>query len=818
MADFLLEIGLEEVPARMIAGAEAELGKRVGDLLQRERLLAHGANDDAKADADVDAKARANVDAKTDADVGAKADANVDAKADAKVEAKTDAKVNVKVETKADAKVDADVDVKVDANVTTYSTPRRLAVLAEGVLEKQADTEEVVTGPSWKVAFKDGEPTLAAQAFAKKAGVTVAELKKLETPKGEYAGAIVKRAGRTANEILAAELPKEVLALYWAKNMYWRAGKPERLVRPVRWVVALMDSSVVPLEIAGIAAGNSSRGHRVLHGEAPVTIASAGEYKEALRKAYVVVDVAERRQIIRKALDAATRKVDGARWREDEALVETVTHLTEWPTVILGDFEPEYLALPEEVLVTVMRDQQKYFAVEDAAGKLAPHFLAVLNTEASEEGAAIIRHGNARVLRARFKDARFFWDVDQKTSLANRTENLKTVTFQKELGSYAWKTEQNLVVAKALAAVVQNAGVKFDEAALFKAVELAKTDLTAELVKEFTELQGIIGGLYARAQGLGETVAKAIYEQYTPASMEDAIPSTVEGQLLGLADRIQTIVAMFGIGNAPTGSKDPFALRRAANAIVKILAESKLPLTLSDVLNAACAEGDQTSPEAIGKDKSAARAEQPPQSIGDLLHGDDIASHPGSDEAATKMRHRVEGENKTRVEEFLRERLQFYLKDVRGFAYDVVNAVLAAGADDVRDAIARAEALSAARGSEDFLAVSAAFKRIKNILKQAQEKGYEPAQAKLGESALEAIDLWQRTRELAPQVAKLREEGSYGEALAAIATLRPTVDKFFDKVMVLDSDPAVRGVNLGLIGEVLRSFSGIADFGEIVAA
>jgi glycyl-tRNA synthetase beta chain len=700
MSDFLLEIGLEEVPARMMAGAEAELGRRVSDLLRRERLLAPEANPEANS----------------------------------------------------------------VAKVTTYSTPRRLAVLAEGVLRKQADIEEVLTGPSWKVAFKDSEPTPAAQAFAKKAGVAVAELKKVISPKGEYVGATVKRPGRTANEILADELPKQVLAVYWAKNMYWRAGKPERFVRPVRWVVALMDAEVVPLEISGIAAGNASRGHRVLHGDAPVVIDAASAYKEALRAASVICDVAERREIIRKALDAATRTVPDARWREDEALVETVTHLTEWPTVILGDFEAEYLELPEEVLVTVMRDHQKYFAVEDANGKLAPHFLAVLNTQAEAEGAAIIRHGNARVLRARFKDARFFWNVDQKTPLAGRMESLKSVTFQKELGSYYWKTEQNLAIANALATTLKSVDFPFDEAALFKAVELAKTDLTAELVKEFTELQGVIGGLYARAQGLGERVALAIYEQYTPASTEDEIPVSVEGQLLGLADRMQTIVAMFGIGNAPTGSKDPFALRRAANAIVKILAVAGLPLTVGDVLNASG----------------------------------------------------VEGENKAQVKEFLRERVQFYLKDVRGFAYDVVNAVLAVSFDDLRDAIARAEALTAARGSEDFVAVSAAFKRIKNILRQAEEKGYQSAQPKLGQSALEAIDLWQQTKELAEQVAKLREERRYGEALAAIATLRPAVDKFFNKVMVLDPDPTLRGAHLGLIEEVQRSFSGIADFSEIV--
>jgi glycyl-tRNA synthetase beta chain len=299
MADLLIEIGLEEVPARMIAGAEAELGKRMQDLLSRERLLEDG------------------------------------------------------------------------AQVKTYSTPRRLAVLAQGVRAAQADVEEKLTGPSWSVAFKDGNPTKAAEAFAKKAGVEVGALEKVSAAKGEYVGATVKRTGKAAPEILASELPKELLAIYWAKNMYWRAGKPERFVRPVRWVVALIDGSIVPLKIAGIAAGNASRGHRILHGDAPVVIRSAKEYAEALRGASVVVDVAERRQVIRKALDKATRTIAGARWREDEPLVETVTHLTEWPSVILGNFEAEYLALPEEVLVTVMRDHQKYFAVEDANGKLA---------------------------------------------------------------------------------------------------------------------------------------------------------------------------------------------------------------------------------------------------------------------------------------------------------------------------------------------------------------------------------------------------------------------------------------------------------------
>lgn len=690
MADFLLEIGLDEIPARMIASAEAELGRRLNDLLTRERLL--GAS----------------------------------------------------------------------AKVTTYSTPRRLAVLVEDVLAKQADSEEQMTGPSWKVAFKDGAPTPAAHAFAKKAGVAVEALEKVTNAKGEYVGVTVKKLGRTVEEIFIAELPKEVLSIYWPKNMYWRFGKPERFVRPVRWVVALIDAAVVPVEIAGITASNVSRGHRILHGEAPVVLAKPQEYAAALRKAFVEVNVEERRQSIRKALDAATRKVEGARWREDNGLLETVVHLTEWPTAILGNFEPEYLVLPDELLVTVMRDHQKYFAVEGPDGKLLPHFLAVLNIQVDAEGYDTIRYGNQKVLRARFKDALFFWEVDQKTPLAARLESLKNVTFQKQLGSYHWKTEQNVEVVSKLAAKVP--GV--DKDALVTATTLAKTDLTTELVKEFTELQGIIGGIYAQTQGHGEKVGAAIYDQYVPASIEDRIPSTVEGQLFGLADRIHTIVGMFGINMAPTGSKDPFALRRAANSVVKILAESELPLTLQAVLEAAPADAKVVE----------------------------------------------------QVSAFLGERLNYYLKDVRGFAYDVVAAVLAAGADDVRDAIARAEALTAVRGSEDFAAISAAFKRMKNILRQAVEKKYVVALGAEVNLAAETAALQATAASLRPQVEALATKRSYSEALALIATLRPAVDGFFDKVMVLDADEKIRAANLAVLDEVLNGFRSIADFSEIVTA
>ena len=706
MAEFLLEIGLEEIPARMIAGAEAELGRKVSELLTRERLL------------------------------GA------------------------------------------DGVVTTYSTPRRLAVRVQGLATAQPDTQEEMTGPSWKIAFPNGEAGPAAQAFAKKAGVEVSTLQKIVNAKGEYVGATVERKGRAASELLAAELPKEVLSLYWAKNMYWRAGKPERFVRPLRWLVALLDSEVVPLEIAGITAGNVSRGHRILHGETPVEIAAPGEYLSALRSAFVEPEVAARRHTIRKALDHVTRAISetpGAHWREDHELVETMVHLTECPTVLYGSFESEYLALPEEVLVTVMRDHQKYFAVEDAQGKLAPHFLTVLNTQVDEQGRAIIRHGNERVLLSRFKDAQFFWETDQKIPLVDRVEMLDAVTFHKDLGSYGWKTRENRRVVRNLVLKLNSDyDVSFNLHPLEVAARIAKADLTTELVKEFTELQGIIGGLYARAQGLDEKVSSAIECQYIPAGVDDQIPPSIEGQLLGLADRIHTVVAMFEIGNVPTGSRDPFALRRAASGIVRILAESNLPLTLLDLLWAA--EGPTGGPDLL-----------------DAL----------------------------KVTSFLGERLSFYLKDVRGFSYDVVAAVLASGADDVRDAIVRAEALTAVRGSENFVAISAAFKRIKNILRQAAEKGEIMAAGPISEGALtqpEELRLLRESTELAAKVADLRQARNYGAALEAIATLRPAVDAFFEAVMVMAPEPELRSARLALIQSVLDGFSGIADFSEIVVA
>ncbi len=655
------------------------------------------------------------------------------------------------------------------AAIKSFATPRRLAVWISQVEEQQNPLMVETLGPSTKVAFKDGQPTPAAISFANKLGVEVASLRKVPTSKGEYLQAVSFTAARKASEVIAAELPKELAGIYWAKNMYWRPGKPERFVRPVRWMMAMLGAEVVPVSFGGYEAGAVTYGHRVLFGDAAIEVGSPGEYEDALLSGFVIADVEVRRQRIRKALDKVTRAGSpegaGLRWREDHGLVDKLTQLTEWPSVLMGGFEKEYLALPEEVLVTVMRDHQSYFAVEDKEGKLAPHFLAVLNTETDEAGMAVIRHGNERVLRARFNDARFFWEFDQRVPLVERVKLLENVTFQKDLGSYAAKSERVRELCHRLVDLAAKRGFAVDSNALLDAAALAKTDLTTELVKEFTELQGEVGGLYAKAQGLGEKTADAIYDHYRPESMEAAIARTSEGQLLAIADKADTIAGMFRLGLEPTGSKDPFALRRAANGVVKTLAESEVPLLLSEISKAA----ESTDEKMIA---------------------------------------------------FFRERLEFYLREAKGQAYDVVKAVLAAGSEDVRDAVARTEAVTAVRGSEDFAAVSAAFKRMKNILAQAKEKGIAAGSnvdaALLTEPTEKALA--ERSAELANRVSTLRSEKNYKTALEQIATLRPQVDAFFDAVMVMAPDAEVRANRLALLDRVLGDFSGIADFSEIVVA
>ncbi|HEX3740204.1 MAG TPA: glycine--tRNA ligase subunit beta [Terriglobales bacterium] len=710
MPDFLLEIGTEEIPARMIAGAQEDLQRRVGDLLKRERLAGSG-------------------------------------------------------------------------KLFGFDSPRRLAVLASGIPSAQPDATEQINGPAVSVAFKDGQPGPAAHAFAKKAGVEISQLERVATPKGEYLSAKITTKGRAASEILAEMLPKEISSIYWPKNMYWRKTK-ERFVRPVRWLVAMLDDQVIPLEFDGLSAGRKSRGHRLLS-SGNVTIPWAGpQYSDALRSAKVL-GREEREQQIRKALDAAARTIPGARWRDDNTLLDTVVNLTEWPSAILGSFDREYLKLPEEVLVTVMRDHQKYFALEDTKGKLLPNFLAVLNTDGDPQG--LIRHGNERVLRARFNDARFFWQTDQKNPLRDRLSSLKNVTFQKDLGSYYAKTMRVQRLCSWTCELLRDAGLQVRPGVVHKAACLAKTDLTTELVKEFTELQGIIGGLYASVQNLDhgmpdetrQAIAATIYDQYKPQSAEDSVPRKIEGAVLAIADKADTIAGMFALGLQPTGSKDPFALRRQANGIVRTIAEHKLPIGLGHFFELA------------------------------------REAYKGSD-AEKKFASGVNYADSIRA--FFRERLEFYLKDQLGYKYDVVNAVLAADADDIVDAVARAEAVSKVLHMPEFQAIAAASKRIRNILRQAEEKSVRSGSKfeYLQDSAQEEKDLAAYIETNTQRVEALRNKHEYHDALLLLSGAREHVDRFFDKVMVMVEDEELRANRLALLQTLLREFSTIADFSEIV--
>ena len=608
------------------------------------------------------------------------------------------------------------------AKVSVDATSRRLTVWASGVPDRTADSEQVLKGPPLTSGDK------AAEGFAKKQGADVSALRKV----GNYYELVKRVEGRAVRDILAETLPPFILGLQWPKTMYWTGGKNgPRFIRPIRWLVALLGEQVIPFEIAGVKTGNVTRGHRILGlSSIPVTTAN---YETELRKNFVILSSNERRKKIESEATALGAKID-------PALRETLTFITEWPTAIRGDFHPDYLALPAEVLTMVMRHHQKYFAVEAAPGKLAPHFVAILNTNDDPDG--LVKNGNERVLKARFNDARFFWDVDQQKKLADRVDDLAKVTFQAKLGTYREKADRTVALVKEL-----GGDVNAQRAAL-----LAKCDLTTDMVKEFTDLQGIVGGLYARAQGENEAVAAAIYSHYKPLSMEDTVPSTRNGLIVALADKLDTLRGCFKVGLIPSGSKDPFALRRAAQGVVKILVEGKLDFSLDTL---------------------------------------------------------VQGELKT----FMLERVQHYFREVCGFKYDEVNAVLASGCGTLVDVEARLTALAAVRSTANFEPLAAGFKRTSNILKQANFTPSAPLNVALLEAGPEA-DL-----HAAFEVVRVATKGaSYNQVLESVATLRPKLDLFFDKVMVNAPDERIRANRLTLLHELLTEFSTIADFSEIVTS
>ena len=597
---------------------------------------------------------------------------------------------------------------KVDA------TPRRLVVRAEGLPERTPDQVQIIKGPPLSAGDK------AAAGFAKKQGVELSAMEKA----GDYYELKKSVPGRPVRDLLAESLPASILGIQWPKTMYWGAKGSPRFIRPIRWIVALLNDEVIPFEVAGVKSGNLSKGHRVLANvDVPVTYAT---FAEALREKHVILSAEERREKIRTEATALGATVD-------DDLLETLTYLTEFPAAIKGDFDPSYLELPAEVLTMVMRHHQKYFAVESAPGILAPHFVAIMNVPADPD--SLVKRGNERVLKARFNDARFFWEVDQKKKLADRVDDLSHVTFQAKLGSYLEKTHRVVALVKELGG----------DADAQRAALLAKADLTTEMVKEFTDLQGIVGGLYARHQGENEAVSKAIYEHYKPLSMEDSIPSSKAGQILAIADKLDNLREFFRIDMVPTGSKDPFALRRAAQGIVKILVEAKLPFTLAQLMD----------------------------------------------------------------NDFMRERVQHYFREIRGFKYDEVNAVMASEVSTLSNVQDRLEWLAAVRQTPDFEPLAASFKRINNILKQAN---FSPQPNRKIDVALLEEGPERNLYEASWQAA------SFDSLAQSIAQLRPVVDQFFDKIMVNVPDETIRANRLTLLHSLLTKFSTIADFSEIVTS
>jgi glycyl-tRNA synthetase beta chain len=651
--------------------------------------------------------------------------------------------------------------------ITQWYSPRRIIIGIEDIPLRQDDLLESITGPPRKVAYDSaGAPTKAALAFAEKNGVALKKIKIIQTPKGEYLSIERKVRGEKTSKILQELIPSAISAIQFPKTMHWSADH-FRFARPLRWIVALFAGKIVRFTIADVTSANFTAGHRFL-GKARIAIDSLSTLKSRLRENSVMIDPDERLEKIRTGLQREAEAC-GGRLREDPELLKTVVNLNEAPSVVRGSFENRFLSLPKEILITVMREHQKYFSVLDNTNQLMPVFLAVVNLESDSEH--IIATGHERVLRARLADAAFFWETDRKVRLAEREQALKNVLFQEKLGSYYDKAKRLLTL---LPPVSQALGRPELLANLETAVHLCKCDLITEMVKEFTDLQGIVGGLYARAEGCPQPVWQAIYEQYYPKSTASSSPESITGAILALVDRLDTICGCFSIGLTPSGSGDPFAIRRQGNGILKIIFDHKLSLSLNNLIESSLRTYDGPLKQLIDS-KSSTLSEE--------------------------------------IKSFFEGRLRFLFEEM-GYGYDCVNAVLAAGFDNPLDAFERLRSLQGLRQEHDFLSLASNFKRVVNILSQAGTISEALDESKLQDPA--EIALWQNYLKVEPAVKRARENHDYDAALRLLASMRNVVDEFFNKVMVMVEDPAVRGNRISLLYKVSLMFKSIADISRIV--
>jgi len=680
----------------------------------------------------------------------------------------------------------------------TYSTPRRLVAYMPCVLTNQINEFQRKQGPSVNVGIgPDGRYTRAAEAFAARNNATTADLKRITTAKGEYLQLEQGAVGEPALE----KLVKVLEALLWnlysfvPKNMYWTDKAGPLFVRPIRWILALLgegeEAQVVPFEFAGVKSGQYTFGHRLKGGE-PIRVTGFDDYLKKLREHWVEPDPSVRWGRIKNGIKVLLEG-EGSRVVTDEFLESWVVNSTEWPTPIMGSFDERYLKLPREVLVTVMRDHQKYFAVEDKAGNLQPQFVTVLNVPGDPEG--LIRQGHERVLAARFADAEFFWQADQKVPLDKRQQMLERVTYQAKLGTYGDKVRRMKALAEKICEEIEKSGsmnLETRQHAL-RAIELCKCDLATQMVQEFTELQGIMGGLYAKTQGEPQEVADAIYDHYRPAGVEDSCPRSVAGAVVSLADKLDSVVAGFAAGLEPTGSSDPFGLRRAGNGVVRVLLEFALPISLSNF---------------------ASRYHQIVESLNWLGIQAEV---PWSSVIPI-------------VGAFFNERLRFYLENVAAMRYDTVRAVFAAAPEidfagtrekilEPLDIRRRADALEAIRDTEDFLALAAAAKRTRNIITKSAggedigSRGVDDSKLTEGPER----ELYAAYQRLKASLDSLGARGDYEEAFRTMAKIRPHVDRFFDSVLVMSEDTEVRRNRLKLLIRLNNDvFTRLADLAEIV--
>ncbi len=645
------------------------------------------------------------------------------------------------------------------ASVRTLGTPRRMALLVKDLAEKQADVTSENRGPSVKIAFDaDGKPTKAAQGFARGQHVAPEDL----VEKDGYVYAVVHETGKETAELLKTLLPELICALSFPNNMRW--GSLEfKFIRPIRWLVALFDSEVIPFEVANVTSGRVSRGHRFLS-QGDFSIAKADDYEKDCEAQYIIVDPEKRKAMIRAQIEAVAKE-NGGRAEITDDLLEEVLYLVEYPTALCGRFEEKYLQLPPEAVITPMRDHQRYFPVKDDAGKLLPLFITVRN--GGKEYLETVQHGNERVLRARLADAQFFFDEDRKKSLEEHRDKLKTVVFQQGLGTMYEKTERLAQLADFIADEI-GADEKAHKHAR-RAALLSKADLVTGMVTEFTELQGIMGREYAKLDGECDKVAIAIDEHYMPRFAGDAQPQTTAGRIVSTADKIDTIVGTFHLGKIPTGSQDPFALRRQALGLVHMVIEAKYHLSISRLVAKAM----------------------------DLY---------GITEAEERAKMQAD------VAEFLRLRLRNVL-EAEQIRYDAADAVLG-DVDDIYNVLLRARAVTAFTGQKDAAQSMQAFVRVANIARKSAAETIYPERFHIAEE----MALYQAYTSTKSAVESLVSGEDFEGAIDALTELAAPIDAFFDNVMVMDKDEAIKDNRLALLRGVDGIIREVADFTKLVTA